>query len=80
MRSTNRSFVTPRFVRAFGSSGSRSQLFVDLTAPNGITYKQPRGLFINNEFVASKSGETVSTISPLYVSLSLQSVFLPSTK
>ncbi|KAF1958706.1 aldehyde dehydrogenase-like protein [Byssothecium circinans] len=39
-------------------------LFVELTAPNGRKYKQPRGLFINNEFVASKSGETLSSINP----------------
>ena len=43
-----------------------SDLFADLTAPNGRKYKQPRGLFINNEFVKSKSGETISTINPTY--------------
>ncbi|KAJ4384327.1 mitochondrial aldehyde dehydrogenase [Didymella sp. IMI 355093] len=41
-----------------------SDLFVELTAPNGHKYKQPRGLFINNEFVKSKSGETISSINP----------------
>ncbi|KAF2132396.1 aldehyde dehydrogenase-like protein [Dothidotthia symphoricarpi CBS 119687] len=41
-----------------------SDLFVELTAPNGRKYKQPRGLFINNEFVASKSGETIVSINP----------------
>ncbi|KAF2709749.1 aldehyde dehydrogenase-like protein [Pleomassaria siparia CBS 279.74] len=41
-----------------------SDLFVELTAPNGRKYSQPRGLFINNEFVKSKSGETISTINP----------------
>lgn len=44
-----------------------SDLFVELTAPNGRKYQQPRGLFINNEFVASKSGETISSINPRYV-------------
>jgi aldehyde dehydrogenase (NAD+) len=41
-----------------------SDLFIELTAPNGRKYKQPRGLFINNEFVKSKSGETISSINP----------------
>ena len=43
-----------------------SDLFVELTAPNGRKYKQPRGLFINNEFVKSKSGETITSINPRY--------------
>jgi aldehyde dehydrogenase (NAD+) len=43
-----------------------SDLFVELTAPNGRKYQQPRGLFINNEFVKSKSGETISSINPRY--------------
>ena len=41
-----------------------ADLFVDLTAPNGRKYKQPVGLFINNEFVASKSGEKLTSINP----------------
>lgn len=47
-------------------TNNMSDLFVDLTAPNGRKYKQPRGLFINNEFVKSKSGETITTINPRY--------------
>ncbi|KAL0637555.1 mitochondrial aldehyde dehydrogenase [Maublancomyces gigas] len=39
-------------------------LFKDLIAPNGKKIHQPLGLFINNEFVKSKSGETLMTISP----------------
>lgn len=35
-----------------------------LTTPNGIKYTQPTGLFINGEFVASKSGKTFESISP----------------
>ncbi|KAL6712360.1 mitochondrial aldehyde dehydrogenase [Coniothyrium glycines] len=41
-----------------------SELFAELTAPNGHKYRQPRGLFINNEFVKSKSGETITSINP----------------
>ncbi|KAI9888873.1 MAG: mitochondrial aldehyde dehydrogenase [Vezdaea aestivalis] len=41
-----------------------SELVVALTAPNGKTFKLNRGLFINNEFVASKSGETITSINP----------------
>lgn len=44
-----------------------SSLSVQLTAPNGRTYAQPIGLFINNEFVASKSGEKIASINPSYV-------------
>lgn len=44
-----------------------SDLFVELTAPNGVKYTQPRGLFINNEFVKSKSGETITSINPRYI-------------
>lgn len=41
-----------------------SDLAVELTAPNGKKYTQPIGLFINNEFVKSKSGEKITSISP----------------
>ncbi|KAM0449914.1 hypothetical protein ACHAPV_006896 [Trichoderma viride] len=37
---------------------------VDLAAPNGVKWSQPVGLFINNEFVASSSGETIASIDP----------------
>ncbi|KAL8703221.1 MAG: hypothetical protein Q9201_003607 [Fulgogasparrea decipioides] len=39
-------------------------LSVQLTAPNGVKYTQPTGLFINNEFVKSKSGEKITSINP----------------
>ena len=39
-------------------------LSVELTAPNGHKYTQPTGLFINNEFVKSKSGEKITSINP----------------
>ncbi|KAI8651732.1 Aldedh domain-containing protein [Fusarium keratoplasticum] len=41
-----------------------SPLSVQLTAPNGVTYEQPLGLFINNEFVAARSGETIDAVNP----------------
>ncbi|KAK1909249.1 hypothetical protein P3342_011328 [Pyrenophora teres f. teres] len=50
--------------RYYSTANSMSDLFVELTAPNGHKYRQPRGLFINNEFVKSKSGETITTINP----------------
>lgn len=40
---------------------------IDLVAPNGVKWSQPTGLFINNEFVASSSGQTLETIDPAYV-------------
>ncbi|KAJ6256726.1 Omega-crystallin [Drechslerella dactyloides] len=36
----------------------------EIKAPNGVTYEQPLGLFINGEFVKSKAGNTISTINP----------------
>jgi aldehyde dehydrogenase (NAD(P)+) len=44
---------------------------VELTAPNGIKWNQPTGLFINNEFVASSSGETIASIDPAYANKSI---------
>ncbi|KAF2741975.1 aldehyde dehydrogenase-like protein [Sporormia fimetaria CBS 119925] len=41
-----------------------SDLFTELTAPNGHKYTQPRGLFINNEFVKAQSGQTIASINP----------------
>ncbi|CBF74652.1 hypothetical protein AN4126.2 [Aspergillus nidulans FGSC A4] len=37
---------------------------VQLTAPNGVSYSQPTGLFINNEFVPAASGKTLTTVNP----------------
>ena len=37
---------------------------VELTAPNGIKYKQPTGLFINNEWVEPRKGEKITSINP----------------
>lgn len=42
-------------------------LSVQLKAPNGREYTQPIGLFINNEFVASKSGAKITSINPTLV-------------
>lgn len=39
-------------------------LSTDLEAPNGRKYSQPTGLFINNEFVPSSSGKTITSIDP----------------
>ncbi|KAF1816868.1 retinal dehydrogenase 2 [Eremomyces bilateralis CBS 781.70] len=41
-----------------------SDLAVELTAPNGVKYTQPIGLFINNEWVRSKKGEKFASINP----------------
>ncbi|KAL8900939.1 MAG: hypothetical protein Q9192_000821 [Flavoplaca navasiana] len=43
---------------------SSDNLSLELTAPNGHKYTQPTGLFINNEFVKSKSGEKITSINP----------------
>ncbi|KAK6217298.1 aldehyde dehydrogenase [Colletotrichum tabaci] len=39
-------------------------LAVELTAPNGQKWTQPTGLFINNEFVPSSTGQTIPSIDP----------------
>ncbi len=41
-----------------------SDLTVELTAPNGVKYTQPTGLFINNEWVASSKGNKITSINP----------------
>jgi aldehyde dehydrogenase (NAD+) len=41
-----------------------SGLSVELTAPNGVKYTQPTGLFINNEWVKSTKGDKISSINP----------------
>jgi NAD-dependent aldehyde dehydrogenases len=37
---------------------------IELTAPNGRRWMQPLGLFINNEFVASSNGQTITSVNP----------------
>ncbi|KAJ5812019.1 hypothetical protein N7474_008320 [Penicillium riverlandense] len=54
-------YLTPR---RFHSSSIMSDVSVQLTAPNGRSYTQPIGLFINNEFVKSRSGEKFASINP----------------
>ena len=67
--------------RRFHSSATiMSDLSVQLTAPNGRTYTQPIGLFINNEFVKSKSGEKFASINPSYVWTLLIHVVIPSPR
>ncbi|KAF2454307.1 aldehyde dehydrogenase-like protein [Lineolata rhizophorae] len=39
-------------------------LTVELTAPNGVKYIQPTGLFINNEWEKATSGEMITSINP----------------
>ncbi|CAK7271935.1 mitochondrial aldehyde dehydrogenase [Sporothrix epigloea] len=41
-----------------------ADLAVQLTAPNGVSYSQPIGLFINNEWVKSSDGGKFASINP----------------
>ncbi|KAK1979953.1 aldehyde dehydrogenase [Colletotrichum cereale] len=55
--------------RAFGTSPRRgttttTTTTTELTAPNGRTWTQPLGLFINNEFVQSSNAQTLATSNP----------------
>lgn len=43
---------------------SHLPLKVKVDLPNGISYEQPTGLFINNQFVPSKQGKTFEVLSP----------------
>ncbi|EJS43972.1 ald5p [Saccharomyces arboricola H-6] len=43
---------------------SQVPLRAPITLPNGLTYEQPTGLFINGEFVASKQNKTFDVINP----------------
>ncbi|KAL3480890.1 aldehyde dehydrogenase [Aspergillus californicus] len=41
-----------------------SALVQTITAPNGLTYDQPTGLFINNEWVKSSNEQKLTSINP----------------
>lgn len=41
-----------------------SSLSIQVTAPNGRTWTQPTGLFINNQWVKSSTGEKIASINP----------------
>ncbi|EPS38750.1 hypothetical protein H072_7476 [Dactylellina haptotyla CBS 200.50] len=41
-----------------------SSLVQEIKAPNGLTYKQPIGLYIGGEFVKSKAGNMLETTNP----------------
>ncbi|KAH3902739.1 probable Aldehyde dehydrogenase 5, mitochondrial [Saccharomycodes ludwigii] len=51
---------TARILRLY----STLPLRVPITLPNGITYEQPTGLFINGEFVSSRQHKTFEVINP----------------
>jgi len=46
-----------------------SSLTIELKAPNGKSYTQPTGLFINNDWVKSSKGNKIISISPTHVTL-----------
>ncbi|KAI0127269.1 putative aldehyde dehydrogenase Ald3 [Xylariales sp. AK1849] len=48
----------------FSTTVKMPSLSVDLTAPNGKKFTLPTGLFINNEFVKSSSGDKITSINP----------------
>ncbi|CAK7892298.1 potassium-activated aldehyde dehydrogenase, mitochondrial [[Candida] anglica] len=56
----------PVALRAMGSVRHYSDLplSIPVTFPNGESYQQPTGLFINNEFVASRERKTFEVFSP----------------
>lgn len=67
--------TAPTIARSFINQNKRSliplvrnysnlPLSIPVTLPNGTTYDQPTGLFINNEFVFPKQKKTFEVISP----------------
>ncbi|KAK1579471.1 aldehyde dehydrogenase [Colletotrichum navitas] len=59
--------LIPSANRAFATSPRRRTTIAaatELTAPNGRTWTQPLGLFINNEFVQSSNAQTLPTTNP----------------
>jgi hypothetical protein len=56
-----------------------SNLTIDLTAPNGKKFTLPTGIFINNEFVKSKSGEKITSINPTLATLPPLRILAPRT-
>ncbi|KAM6525281.1 mitochondrial aldehyde dehydrogenase [Fusarium falciforme] len=53
-----------RFTTTHHSFSTMADLFVNLEAPNGVKYRQPTGLFINNEFVPGSSSRKITSIDP----------------
>lgn len=49
---------------ALRTYATSSDLYEDLTIPNGIKYKQPKGLFIGGKFVPAKANEWFEVTSP----------------
>lgn len=59
--------VIPRFSRlclAYNRNNIRPYSHVNLTAPNGLTFQQPTGLFIGGDFVKAASGKKITAIDP----------------
>ncbi|AMD19975.1 HCL176Cp [Eremothecium sinecaudum] len=52
--------IAKRFARSY----SNLPLSVNITLPNGITYKQPTGLFIDGKFVPSRQKKTFEVVDP----------------
>src|SRR4051812_20343068 len=44
-----------------------NKMDIEITAPNGKTWTQPLGLFIDNEFVKSSNDQKLASINPTYV-------------
>ena len=49
---------------SFNNSKRELAISETITLPNGQTYEQPTGLFINNEFIKASHGKTLQVINP----------------
>lgn len=69
-RSISSSYLAPQLWTDIPISfppATKMSLSVEIVTPNGHKYSQPTGLFINNEFVAASSGQTITSLDPAYV-------------
>ncbi|KAJ5787140.1 hypothetical protein N7457_002130 [Penicillium paradoxum] len=63
----NEYLIRPSWSGSFLSETTHKEtmdLFVDIVTPNGHSYKQPTGLFINNEVVSATGGQTITSLDP----------------
>lgn len=65
LKSPSTSFLLSKSVKFQIHTAIRMvDLKVELTAPNDTKYTQSTGLFIDNEWVKSGNGETITSINP----------------
>ncbi|KAK4163495.1 aldehyde dehydrogenase domain-containing protein [Cladorrhinum sp. PSN259] len=57
-------FISSSRSFSFSTSLRQHKMEVEITAPNGKTWSQPLGLFINNEFIKSSNEAKIASVNP----------------